>query len=196
MTSWGLHVINEHAENYKILNWKHFETLRFMLTGLTDHIARKNCHCRWILYTDRSNLMSPLFELSTFYIIMSHNNLWQTWTSNGERTLIYSRVKFCSPEFKSVVEIRNLTNHSSTNIQPLLNHHSPRWQRLNHSQPSKPELWKDKIILCLFELFDDCIFDKFAKICQFKYCRYLLITLYFSYLAPWKYLNLYFVVLA
>ena len=39
---------------------------------------------------------------------------------NFERseTLIYSRVKLCSPEFKSVVEIRNLTNHSSTNIEP------------------------------------------------------------------------------
>ena len=35
-------MINEHVENYKILNWKHFETLRFMLTGLTDHISRKN----------------------------------------------------------------------------------------------------------------------------------------------------------
>ena len=191
MTSWGLHVINEHVENYKILNWKHFETLRFMLTGLTDHISRK------IVTADEFFISIGLIWCPLYLNSRRYKSLWQTtWTWNGERTLIYSRVKFCSPEFKSVVEIRNLTNHSSTNIQPLLNHHSPRWQRLNHSQPSKPELWKDKIILCLFELFDDWNFDKFAKSFQLKFCRYLLITLYFSYLAPWKYLNLYFVVLA
>ena len=44
------------------------------------------------------------------------------------QTLLYSwSVKVFSLEFKSVVEIRNLTDRSSTNTEPLLNHD---WQPL------------------------------------------------------------------